>query len=872
MRMISSKKWTIIYYIASILLPTAILCSAFAIGGVYPFGNKTVLMTDLYHQYSSFYGYWVDAVRGHGSLLYSWNAGFGSNFVGDIAYYAASPFLMILLLFPKADLDVGILVLILLKIGFAGLTAYFFIRRKFTTLQAVEALLFSSFYALISYTIIYYYNVMWLDGLIWLPILILATDTLIEKRKTGFFIFFLAVMFVSNFYIAYMIGIFLFLYLVTGLCVNLRRYGKRGVIGIVARFALGTVVAAAISAVLTLPTFDQLKLALNPSPLTGQGSPFPVLDFLGKLCSGVYDTVKNDGTPNLYVGLYIWMLVPFYFISKSIGLREKIRWAFLLAVLFVSMEIPNLNLAWYAGDYPQWFHYRYSFILSFTLFFISLKAYEQIRELKLWYGLALYTTVVGVILALPLYVRDIKVDRQMNIALISLFAVFLFIRLRDYRKLALVVLLLYTLADLSYNTITVYYKLTDEIGGVNRNQFTVFNGYAKTVRRLKKLDKTANYRIETDLNLTNNDPLHSGYKGISHSSSMINFDFLQTLHAFGFSTRKANYNKKGSTLFTDALFGLKYRILTASKGIQKPGYSLFMTDNGHKVYRNRYALPVGVMVPEDILDVKPSKAVNPFLLQNELSQSLTPGEQGDGVSSDLFQSLTPLSVKYINAQVSEGDGVTHLTVKNSKKPITVNYELKADGNQRLYAILRTSSTDNSKAFVNGRKIGNYPARNYLNVLDLGSKGGGKKFSLEFKIDQDKIDIDNAMFYALNIQRFTSQMNRIDKYNRLQNVSISGTRMTGTVKVNQDRGVLFLSIPWDPGWHVEVDGKSVKPKRVLGSFMGIPLHRGEYSIRLEFVPQGLRIGGILSAVGCLVFLFILWLEAFRRKRGHSTYEK
>ena len=78
-----------------------------------------------------------------------------------------------------AALTGGVLVLTLLKIGLSGLT--FGILMNYFHKNKVTNVIFALLYAMMSYNIAYSMCLMWLDAVIWLPIIILG----IEKIAAG---------------------------------------------------------------------------------------------------------------------------------------------------------------------------------------------------------------------------------------------------------------------------------------------------------------------------------------------------------------------------------------------------------------------------------------------------------------------------------------------------------------------------------------------------------------------------------------------------------------------------------------------------------------------------------------------------------------
>lgn len=844
-----------IIYVLSFMLPVLILAANFALWQAYPFGNSTVLMTDLYHQYIHFYSYLYDAIKGDNSLIYNWQAGLGTNYIGNIAYYTSSPFLAIIFSFSKYSLDVAVIALILLKIGAAGLAMSIFIRRRFPAFQALEVILFSAFYALMSYSVIYYYNVMWLDSLIWLPLILLATDLLITQRKVALFILFLAVMFLSNFYIAYMIGLFVFLYFASEMIVNGERLTRRELLGASSKFVAGVLIAAGISSILTIPTFYQImgsestQVAVNTS---ASGLNFHILDLFAKMFSGAYDSIK-DGTPNVYIGSFIWILVPAFFLNKQIGIADKIRWGALLLILLISMELPALNMVWHGFDSPNWFPYRYSFIFSFILFLMSLRAYQEMAAIRFRSMLLLFLLPLAVLLLNFLYAGELKLQPVIHSGFILLFALIIFARMKMKKHKALLysLLLIYTIGELAFNTGTLYMKSVDEIGVVSRDQYTVYNDYIHTVNRLKEHDPALpySYRVETDINKTNNDSLRTGHGSFSHSSSMASGELIDTLEALGFSTRKANYNEKGSTLLTDSLLGLKYMIHSGDLG--KYGYDKLFSYKDLHVFENKYALPIGFVVSNRIKDIDLSNASHPFALQNRIVQQISNSR------TDLFTPISPIKTEYINAKVLNGTKAVRLLRDDEKQPIKIKYQFLITDESQLYALLTTSLTESAKVTVNNRWIADYPARNFQGILDAGTFNN-EQVSLEVAVDQQEAEIERELFYTAVIGSYPDLIRSIDR-NSFRITKLAGTRLEGVSHVKQENEWLFLSIPWDKGWLAVVDGQEIVPVKVLGSFMGIPLGQGEHNIALHFVPEGYVAGKTISLISLLILLTVWWKE-------------
>ena len=119
------------FLLLSFLFPMLFLSAGFAMQHVYPLGDRQILVVDFWHQYYPFLRLLHEKLQHGGSLLYTWNSGLGSDFVSMAAYYAASPLNLLTVLVPDAWLREAVTVLLLLKVGCAGLFFALFLKGTF---------------------------------------------------------------------------------------------------------------------------------------------------------------------------------------------------------------------------------------------------------------------------------------------------------------------------------------------------------------------------------------------------------------------------------------------------------------------------------------------------------------------------------------------------------------------------------------------------------------------------------------------------------------------------------------------------------------------------------------------------------------------
>lgn len=184
-RQLSCEGWrTAGGMLAAFGLTAAIWTAALAVFGFYPFGGKSILITDLNQQYVEFHAALYDMVKSGSSLLFTWDTGMGMNFLGLLAYYLASPFTLLMFCFPRAMLTEAILFIISVKLAASALTFSLWLRRRHGIGGGLN-LLFAALYGLAGYGVTYCFNLMWLDGIVLLPLVALAAAAFLIRGASA---------------------------------------------------------------------------------------------------------------------------------------------------------------------------------------------------------------------------------------------------------------------------------------------------------------------------------------------------------------------------------------------------------------------------------------------------------------------------------------------------------------------------------------------------------------------------------------------------------------------------------------------------------------------------------------------------------------
>ncbi|MHC1773163.1 MAG: YfhO family protein [Flexilinea sp.] len=818
----------------SAIFPGIILLVMFAKIGIFPFGDLTILISDMNSQYVDFMSEYQRILHGNGSLLYSWHAGLGLNFLGLFAYYLSSPFNLLLFFFPEKYLLDAITLITLLKIAGCGLTFSIFLKQRFKTEPAGLLLpIFGTFYALMGYTVTYSFNIMWLDGVLLLPLLCLMIDRLFQDRGwIGCAVIF-TMLFISNYYIGYMIGIFSVLYFLAGLANYQEHFLLRATLNKITQFLLSVILAAGISAFILFPGFFVLRDGMG---LIGQTAPaltsqFPIADLLKKLMIGTFDGLRGN-LPNIFCGLFTLCCLPLYFSGNSIKPRKKLTTLLLIILLIISFNLAPLDFFWHAFDYPSWFPYRYSFLLSFVLLTV---AFEGLSK----FGVVQPKNVLSGILVLGgILILFQKIDPEtfssrllyVNFAFLMIYGI-LFAAGSINHSAGKWLLLILCIAECWLNADTVFSKYREDY--IRRSDFIEFRDtYRKAISKLPAEEGTF-YRIEKTVVRTYNDPLGLGYAGIGHFSSTASTGQSSFLKKIGLDCYATWCTYSGGTVFSDALLGIRYILSEDPPNAAYPQVS-------EGIWENPYAFPLAFFANQKILNVDLSSTDDPIRLQEELLAGLDSAE-------DAFFNPVPVK-KTAMENMAEIEHESTDPVYSRIDPLqagSADYEAVITKDLPHVLFIPNVSL-NYNVWVNGEQVFDQN-RNYTPYLvNLGIVHRGDKISIHVDTGEDNTYFENIQIYAFNLEAFARTVQNLRA--AAPNVERTGNTRFLISFGKEDTGRLLLtSIPYDRGWTAKLDGTEIPVLPVMDGLVGLNIPDGSKQVMLEFVPRGWTVGIIITVI-------------------------
>ena len=855
-----------------------------------PFKNYTILRMDLYHQYGPLFAELYERIKHGGSFLYSWNAGGGSSFLGNFYNYLSSPLSLLVLLFSHENIPVAIGVIIFTKATLASASFTLYLKHSLNKHSYITAG-FGILYAFSGYFIAYYWNLMWLDAFALLPIVLLGIERIINKGKPLTFILSLAFVMFSNYYMAYMVCIFsviyFFYYFFTnynfsstledfrlpfekdkkinkGYIYKIRssRFFMSGV-----TFAFGAVTAALTVAFALLPTFFILRACSAtsgtfPEEFETYNSAF---DFIANHLASLDPTIRSSGDdvlPNVYCSVATVMLVPLFYFTKSISLREKISTTVLLALLYFSFNTNYMNYIWHGFHFPNDLPYRFSFMYTFIILVVAFKTLIRIKEFKpkelLGIGFGIVIMIILVEEIGSKNVDDISVLISLAFAVIYSVGFYILSNKKYNRQVTALFLFCCFVSEYAIAN-TDNYVMNQELKYYSSDyqEFTEIKEEIDTHHNSENI-----YRMELTNLRTRMDPCWYNYNGVSIFSSMA-YEKVANLHQnlglYGNYINSYTYNMQ--TPVYNAMFALDYIVNnTEDVTMNENLFNLIGGNDTFTAYENKYSLPVAYMVNSSVKNWDYDN-YDPFTVQNDYF------ERACGISNvfeneEIFD-ISGFSVSDIS-NPSDGSDCIYFTADSSDGSGEITILVLPEETKNLYLYVDSNSLDELNVEYFGKQITqNVDDEHY--ILDLGECVANETITLRFTVKEGVTDgYADFMLRSINMDKF------IEGYNILKNQSLevnefTDTKISGTITSNES-GVLYTSIPYDTGWTVTVDGEKLDSEELLDigkALLGINLSEGTHTIEFEYSPKGLKIGIGISVVGLIILLLYIFIIRKRK---------
>lgn len=510
--------------------------------------------------------------------------------------------------------------------------------------------------------------------------------------------------------------------------------------------------------------------------------------------------VSNESTPQFYCGIVMMLLAVSLLVNRTVSIKTRIATLVITIILVASSVLSPLEYIWCGMRVPNGFYSRTAFLLSFFALWAAGHALHALKNQP---------------------------------------------KLRQaYRPVVIMPLLALTAIELFANAHVMWNQLYT---GYSEKANSAYVATATdTITTIQDQTSASFYRIDRTTTRVDsaalNEGLALGYNQLSSYSSANNPQAIALLNSLGyssvgeFSTRYAE-----PILAVDALLGVKYAIAEHAPS----GYAAMteIADTASAVYENPYALSVGVMTSNDIQNCT-LKGENPFEKQNDLYSKILGREVMLYTKIEAKNTEDDENLRQWNATVPSGSiGYLYINkdaTAGSYWPVTLTIDQRTIGNEAW-------RFDN-----NIRQIADASDSPSQHTVSIGVAEGYTD------MPQD----NEPVFYALNLDVFEQIINELKMSEFVPTVFEDG-RIEGEYTAKDD-GNLLLSVPYDEGWNVTVNGTAAEltPAADKG-LSSLNMQKGANKIVMTYKTPG-ALAGLAVSLATAAALVAAGLYARHKK--------
>lgn len=763
--------------------------------GFMPFGDTPLNPFDATHQYPAFNLEFMRSLL-NGNVFYSWSAGLGFNLFGSASYYSFSPLNLLTIFASPQNYDLFIAIMTIFRFGLLGFTMSIYLSR--TIEKPSHIVLFSTIYSLMGYASTYFYNHMWIDAIIMLPIVVYGLDDLIEGKSPLLYTISLTATIIVNYYIGYMICIFCLIWFIYKI-VFIKEKKE-----IFKKFVICSTVGGLMSAVVIVPSF--FALLKGKATLYKNGLDYLAFSHLGEYTYmtsiGSYSAFSYlDGPALIYSSILVIALTIYYFFNPNVTKKEKLATLIVTIFFYLSFTFNLLNYAWQLFQKPIWWQSRFSFLFSFFAITIAARTLEIAPKVKIKSSKIL---AIWLIWSICIVIGDILKHGALEETITStlfylllssiLFLTYLFLL---NRKKSFYLLAIFVLVELSMNSFNALLCIK------NSANFREESSHLKDdiPYTLEKIDDESFYRFDSTSSYTAMDGAFFDFYGIDYFNSARNMSVIDLFKKLGVGVESDCY------VYLDTFDPVLYSLLNV-KYIYGEGtdyYDLI----GDGLYKNRYPLSIGFIGSSEISNL--ILGDDPYKNREDIIKTLS------NMDLDLYKVID-------EEELTKDEGVYLYQFESNKKYLLIdptNVVMTIDDIEYSYK--------------------DHP------VIESGSK-------VKLTLAKDKHD-DKVVIHLLDLNALESHLEKLSRYTLNAKSHVEGHILKGYIDIEED-GYLFTTIEYENGMKFFVDGTPIEPEIVLGTLVGFKLDAGSHVITVDYIPEGFVIGVLVSSVGLIIFIYII----------------
>lgn len=762
---------------------------------------------------------------------FAFNLGGGQN-IYNISYYGLfNPIILISYLLPFVSMMTYIEFSMIICLIVSIALMYYFLRRRFDSkISFVSTLLFLTAGCFIFHL---HRHIMFVDYMPFLLMALIGVDKYFYKKKISLLVISIFLMILTSYYFSVVglvcvliYGIYRYIEDKKNEKFTVKDFFKEGF-----KFIFIMLISVLMSCFLLLPTLYSL--------LDGRTATNKSISLLGLL-------IPNFDISNTLYSSYSLGLSAIFIIALIYGIITKKCEVKVISIIFsVLLVFPIFDYIFNGGMYLNGKAFIPLLPLAILIIGYFLKnIFNNKNKLKI----SIIISLIVVVINLLIFVYKNEYVCLLFVLDMALLVIFLFIGFKFKKKILFYIylgvmslaLVIPTNFDDEFVTKEFYDTLdyeetSDKVKQVLGND----NSFYRISDQSTKLDKS-NYIYDIDY-----------YTGSIYSSLSNSYykDFYNNLINNEFIYRSYGMLTGNNNIFYNFYMGNKY-LLNSSNGMI--GYDEISDD----IYKNENVLPIGYSTSKTMSLDEYNSLSYYEKLDVYLNYAIVDGDYSDNYVKkvkDYVPDFEVLESKNLNIE-EDNDKYSIKASKDNKLVIKLKNVSESDILLLRFKMLYDNkcSEDDSYITINGvsNKLTCRSWKYHNNNYDFEYSLNGNE-NLEITFSEGKFKLSDPSFAIYNYNDLVSINDEISPF-VIDRDKTKGDVIEGSINVKED-GYFKLSIPYDEGFEIYVDGEKTPYEVVNKSFIGFKIKEGNHDIRIVYDSPLFKEGLVISCVGLVLFV-------------------
>jgi uncharacterized membrane protein YfhO len=238
---------------------------------------------------------------------------------------------------------------------------------------------------------------------------------------------------------------------------------------------------------------------------------------------------------------------------------------------------------------------------------------------------------------------------------------------------------------------------------------------------------------------------------------------------------------------------------------------------------------------------------------------------------ELFVMLPIEDVSTDNLSESTVAGHTRYNTTATGTKAKIRFTITAATDDEIFVHIPTVYARECKITANSASKGYILGNDTERFVSLGMYTPGEEIVVELTLNNEYNDlyvkeVDNYFCY-LDKEAFIKTFEKLAKNPQfITDEGCTDAKISGTIKTDKADQTILLTIPYDKGWHIYLDGEEIEYRETLASVISFDIEDvGEHSLKLVYRSDAFTFGLIITALGSIAFLVICALDFIIKRR-------